>query len=1512
MRRNRAGSVSPKWESESRVNLKGIIVILVFACMYRFFNMVTSSYSSLDTIVPFRNKRYHSISSVLLSFTLSLLLVLNPLVSYAQGETSGPSGQIEDGPSGTVSPDEDDGVGDLPEPPAQGSVDSGGPIHPSFELPDDYVDNQDTEDGASGASGSSSGTTGTIKSSGNVIHPLIDNLDGSLTYSYSLTVPEGRNGFTPQHNLVFKSSNKKNNGIFGYGWEVDIPYIERSTKKGSNKIYTNDDYISSLDGEIVKQNTASISSTSYPVKEYAIGSEQKIVPTDWQASSRFGQRVSLNGDYLAMSAPAYDLDDNERNGTDGVVYIYKRQSSGSWTFLQRLSDATYSSFGENISLSGDYLAVTVSSNKVFVYKRGTNDVWGNRTEIQVSDAGTVYLDDDILAVKARDRQSWWYIEVYKRNDAGSWIKKESLYPSARYGNRNTSGEFGDRISLAGNRLVVTTGNGPAVFIYEEDVNGGWGNASKPGNTTKYENQVIIGKTPFGTSVAINGNTLAIGMSGESTGIESSGAVYVYTRESDGTWGNPVKLKASDSHSNIVFGSWGVLLDGDTLTVGARDTKHRKYMFYVYKEKSDGTWGFERKVIPPDITGDFSARSISLDGGYIAAGFTRFDSRRNRYDGGEVYTYKISETTTKSTTQSEMFKPRTEKGAFRKYEKIGDYWVVTDTVGTKYYFGETLQARQDGTVQWETETFKWMLEKIEDTNGNTIEYTYTKDHGQIYPKKIEYVNTSGGSYVYSLQFTKQERNDKTKLFNTGFPVKTKYIINGIDFYKGTEKLFSYKQDLELVNELKYTYVIKALYKYGKDADGNWTTEPKTTFGYTDTISYTENSSYGSTGPSGLADATRDGMPDVVSLGATNDTQVNNGNGFNSAIDMFPTFDSVQGKFDMNGDYYPDFLQVITRRCKRCSTNSYIYKNNGSLNTFSRTSINRDFHSSWADGLGDINGDGTLDVFPKKYDRHTRGGGWRDYTTTLVFLNADGFNPVQSSTISVPYILYYNRGDPYHGPYYGLRAPNFLIDYNGDGLADISRSKINNGFGWSADIDYLNYPTIYFADGNNNFSTDRYAGSWKDINTDGMYDLIVTDIYNDRDIDRNIKDITKTHNYGYRVYLSKGIDGYQYSKKYTDALRNAGILEHAGSNSNGNIYVNAIIDVNGDGINDVYYKKYRAGSRNLYDYKYFIADNTFELDTITTEYGGSFDISYTGAGVHDTTNKVPFPLRIVSSIAYTDTYATDNTETLGYTGGYYYFNGPSDKKFAGFETVERTQGNRKEKIYYHQGNGQNSTNAEPTDSYAKIGLPYKKEIYQAAVNEGESNILLEKIEYTYGETSNGTNSTYVYLTKEKKTVYGSGNVTFGDDYSNSTEYTYDTYGNVLTETKKSGTAVLRKVVYTYKTPDTTNYIVSLLSEETIKNASDVIIVENEYTYDSNGNMLTKKRKIDGTTKQKRTYTYNTRGRVLTENDSLNNTTTYTYDTNSLRLTQETNPLSHVTQYEYDETSGEGNKNNRPERF
>ncbi|MFT5289098.1 MAG: hypothetical protein ACI82F_001157, partial [Planctomycetota bacterium] len=182
-----------------------------------------------------------------------------------------------------------------------------------------------------------------------------------------------------------------------------------------------------------------------------------------------------------------------------------------------------------------------------------------------------------------------YSLVYVRDNSASFA--QDVY--AKASNTEESDWFGFAVAISGDTLAVgalledssATGvggddadnnatNSGAVFVFSRDSSGAWSQEAyiKASNTGSSD--------LFGISVALSGDTLAVGADGEdsfATGIggnepdnsaPGSGAVYVFGRDSQGTWSQEAYIKASNTNASDSFGS-SVALSGNTLVVGAR-------------------------------------------------------------------------------------------------------------------------------------------------------------------------------------------------------------------------------------------------------------------------------------------------------------------------------------------------------------------------------------------------------------------------------------------------------------------------------------------------------------------------------------------------------------------------------------------------------------------------------------------------------------------------------------------------------------------------------------------------------------------------------------------------------------------------------------------------------------------------------------------------------------------------------------------------------------------------------
>ncbi|HNR90507.1 MAG TPA: SpvB/TcaC N-terminal domain-containing protein, partial [Spirochaetota bacterium] len=166
----------------------------------------------------------------------------------------------------------------------------------------------------------------------------------------------------------------------------------------------------------------------------------------------------------------------------------------------------------------------------------------------------------------------------------------------------------------------------------------------------------------------------------------------------------------------------------------------------------------------------------------------------RYNGSETY---LLEGASIVPIGNNQYRQRTE-GPFKRILRRGDaptnfYWEVTDKNGTRFIYGQSagsrLAASDGGNI------FQWCLERVVDTNGNTIVYDYDADnsslHGlpwrQLYLSRISYTGYGGTAGPYTVEFNRDGgvRKDRIVTCRGGFKITTRYLLSSIDVkYNGS--------------------------------------------------------------------------------------------------------------------------------------------------------------------------------------------------------------------------------------------------------------------------------------------------------------------------------------------------------------------------------------------------------------------------------------------------------------------------------------------------------------------------------------------------------------------------------------------------------------------------------------------------------------------------------------------------------------------------------------------------------
>ena len=238
-------------------------------------------------------------------------------------------------------------------------------------------------------------------------------------------------------------------------------------------------------------------------------------------------------------------------------------------------------------------------------------------------------------------------------------------------NTGAGDHFGDAVSVSGDTVVVgafgessaATGvNGDetdnsalgagAAYVFVRDA-GGWSQQAylKVSNTDLGDQ--------FGGSVAVSGDTVVVGASGEDSsaiGVNgdqsdnsalSAGAAYVFVR-SGGSWSQQAYLKASNTGGVDAFGE-SVAVSGDTVVVGAWNEESNADgvngdqsdnstegagAAYVFV-REDGTWS-QQAYLKASSSGLFDrfGKSLSVSGDTLVVGAWGEDSNATGVNGNE--------------------------------------------------------------------------------------------------------------------------------------------------------------------------------------------------------------------------------------------------------------------------------------------------------------------------------------------------------------------------------------------------------------------------------------------------------------------------------------------------------------------------------------------------------------------------------------------------------------------------------------------------------------------------------------------------------------------------------------------------------------------------------------------------------------------------------------------------------------------------------------------------------------
>lgn len=333
-------------------------------------------------------------------------------------------------------------------------------------------------------------------------------------------------------------------------------------------------------------------------------SETKLLADDGEANDTFGNSVAISGETVLVGAFRDDVDGHTLAGS---AYVFERDPlhPSLWRQTTKLGAADKDDtdwFGYSVALSGD-----------------TAVIGAYRDEDLADEAGSSY--------------------VFERDpyDRTLWIQTAKL--TAADGAARDF--FGAAVSVSGDTALIgayedDTARG-AAYVFRRDLleAAPWSQSAK---LTAADRRP---QDQFGRSLSIAGDTAIIGAFGDDDRGESSGAAYVFDRESAG-WTEVAKLLAADGAAHHYFG-WSVAIFGDTVVVGAYlddDVGEDSGAAYVFeRDRHDRRqWHQTAKLTAADgAPFDFFGRSVAISGDTVVIGAAHDDDHGSA--SGSAYVFE---------------------------------------------------------------------------------------------------------------------------------------------------------------------------------------------------------------------------------------------------------------------------------------------------------------------------------------------------------------------------------------------------------------------------------------------------------------------------------------------------------------------------------------------------------------------------------------------------------------------------------------------------------------------------------------------------------------------------------------------------------------------------------------------------------------------------------------------------------------------------------------------------------
>ena len=306
-------------------------------------------------------------------------------------------------------------------------------------------------------------------------------------------------------------------------------------------------------------NTSVVAGAAYVfVRSGATWTQQAYLKaSNTEGGDAFGNAVAISQDTIVVAAygersNGTGVDGNQLDnsfGYAGAAYVFAR-SGATWSqqaYLKASNTGSNDNFGWSVGVSGDIAVVGAWKEE-----SASAGVGGDQTDDSLHNAGAAY--------------------VFERSGA-TWNQAAYLKAS----NPGFDDQFGRSVAVSGETVVVgapeerstatgvdgdqgddTGGDRGAAYVFTRS-GAVWSQAAYLKPYTQWSNY-------FGSSVAVEGDTVLVGAFGDSNGLAWSGAAYAFLKGASG-WEQQAYLWPQSGDANDQYGT-SVGLSGETVVVGA--------------------------------------------------------------------------------------------------------------------------------------------------------------------------------------------------------------------------------------------------------------------------------------------------------------------------------------------------------------------------------------------------------------------------------------------------------------------------------------------------------------------------------------------------------------------------------------------------------------------------------------------------------------------------------------------------------------------------------------------------------------------------------------------------------------------------------------------------------------------------------------------------------------------------------------------------------------------------------